>query len=144
MRRQPQTALKSQGFTLIEVIAAFTIMSLTFALILQILSNSTRQTIKSSERTRIALLAQTKMDELGISIPVEESSLSGSFGNDVNWSMDITAYEAQYEGDINLEFAPVELYRVDLTVSWISGRGNQAAAEFTTLRAMTPGFGETR
>ena len=139
-----KTPAQSQGFTLIEVIAAFTIMSLTFALILQILSNSTRQTIKSSERTRIALLAQTKMDELGVTIPVEESSLSGSFGDDVNWSLDITPFEVQYEGDINLEFAPVELYRVDLTVSWLSGRGNPAAAEFTTLKAMTPGFGETR
>ena len=140
----PVSPKKSQGFTLIEVIAAFTIMALTFAAILQILSNSTRQTIKSSERTRIALLAQSKMDELGLSIPVEESSLSGSFDDGVDWSMDITPYEIQYEGDISLEFAPVELYRVDLTISWFSGRDNSASMVFTTLRAMTPGFGETR
>lgn len=140
----PLHGRQSTGFTLIEVIAAFTIMAMTFATILQILSHSTRQTIKSSERTRIALLAHTKMNEIGVLIPVEEAVLSGDFDENTTWSIQMAPYEIAYEGDFNIEFAPVELYRVDMVISWQTGQQKMASAEFTTLKAMTPDFNKFR
>ncbi|MCF6300029.1 MAG: prepilin-type N-terminal cleavage/methylation domain-containing protein [Proteobacteria bacterium] len=131
---------EQSGFTLIEIIAAFTILAMSFMVIMEILSHSTRNTIKSSERTRIALLAQTKMDEVGLLIPIEEGSVSGEFENNVDWDVLIEPYEAFYEGDANLDFAPVSLFKVVLTLSWQSGTGKQQAATFTTLKAMTPNF----
>lgn len=131
-------ANKAQGFTLIEVIASFTILAMTFAVILEILSNSSRNTLKSSEQTQIALLAQSKMDEVGILIPVEEGSSSGEFDDKHSWSIYIEAYEASYDGDVEMDFAPVELFKVDLIVTWLDGRGRDREAVFTTLKAMSP------
>ncbi len=130
----------SQGFTLIEVIASFTILAMTFMVILEILSNSSRNTIKSSEQTKLALLAQSKMDEVGIIIPVEEGSESGSFDDDISWQIDIMPYEASYDGDVEMDFVPVELFKVQLVIAWVDGLGKNREAVFTTLKAMTPDF----
>lgn len=131
---------KSQGFTLIEVIAAFTILAMTFAVILEVLSNSSRNTLKSSEQTQIAMLAQSKMDEVGIVFSVEESTHSGDFNDKVSWTINMAPYEAFYEGNVEMEFAPVELFKVDLIVSWTDGRGKLRETHFSTLRAMSPDF----
>ena len=131
---------QSQGFTLIEVIASFTILAMTFMVVLEILSNSSTNTIKSSERTQISLLAQSKMDEVGLLIPVEEGSLSGSFDDEINWDLNIQAYDAPYEGNVDMDFAPVELFKVMLTLTWQDGYDQQRSISFVTLKAMTPNF----
>lgn len=139
-RRQPHNLARSSGFTLIEVIASFTILSMTFMVILEILSNSSANTIKSSERTHISLLAQSKMDEVGITIPVEEGSVSGDFDDKRSWEILIEPFDVPYEGNVEMSFAPVELFKVVLFVHWFDGHGERRTATFTTLRAMTPDF----
>ena len=134
---------KTQGFTLIEVIASFTILAMTFMVVLEILSNSSTNTIKSSERSQIAMLAQSKMAEVGLIIPVEEGSVSGSFDENISWDINIQAYEVPYEGNVQMDFAPVELFKVVLTISWFDGYGERRAVDFTTLKAMTPDFAES-
>ncbi|MGJ8662313.1 MAG: type IV pilus modification PilV family protein [Marinicella sp.] len=131
---------KSAGFTLIEVIASFTILAMTFMVVLEILSNSSTNTIKSSERTQISLLAQSKMDEVGLIIPVEEGSVSGAFNDDINWDIMIQPYEVPYEGNVVMDFAPVELFHVKLTISWFDGYGERREVDFNTLKAMSPDF----
>ena len=131
---------RNQGFTLIEVIASFTILAMTFMVVLEILSNSSTNTIKSSDRTKISLLAQSKMDEVGLLIPVEEGSQSGSFDDEVNWDLSIQAYDAPYEGNVEMDFAPVELFKVLLTLTWQDGYDKTRSMDFTTLKAMTPDF----
>jgi len=131
---------QSSGFTLIEIIAAFTILSMTFMVILEILSNSSANTIKSSERTHISLLAQSKMDEVGILIPVEEGAVSGSFNDKQSWDINIEPYEVSYDGNVQMDFAPVELYKVTLTINWQDGHDRMQSADFVTLKAMTPDY----
>lgn len=121
------------------MIAAFTILAMSFALVLQILSNSSGNTINSSLRTQITLLAQSKMDEVGISIPIEESAVSGDFNDDMSWSVEISEYEASYEGDTELLYNLVDLFKVDLTISWERG-GEQREARFSTLKALVPDY----
>ncbi len=139
-RRNLQSLKQSSGFTLIEVLAAFTILAMTFMVVLEILSNSSANTIKSSERTQISLMAQSKMDEVGIIIPVEEGSISGDFDDKRSWYISIEPYEVPYEGNVEMSFAPVELFKVVLKISWFDGRGEQRTATFTTLKAMTPDY----
>ncbi|TDR20801.1 type IV pilus modification PilV family protein [Marinicella litoralis] len=139
-RRNPQSLRQSSGFTLIEVIASFTILAMTFMVVLEILSNSSANTIKSSERTQISLMAQSKMDEVGIIIPVEEGTVSGDFDDKHSWYISIEPFEVPYEGNVEMSFAPVELFKVSLNIVWFDNRGEHRSAVFTTLKAMTPDF----
>ena len=96
------------------MIASFTILAMTFMVVLEILSNSSTNTIKSSERSQIAMLAQSKMAEVGVIIPVEEGTTSGSFDDNTSWDIAIQTYEVPYDGNVQMDFAPVELFKVVL------------------------------
>ena len=133
---------QQQGFTLIEIIAAFTILAMTFMVVLEILSNSSANTIKSSERTEIALEASSKMAEIGTTIPVEEGNESGEFDNGHRWNISMVPYDISYEGDTVMDFAPIELYQITLTISWGFDGYEDRVASFRTLRAVAADYGE--
>ncbi|MCX7544084.1 type IV pilus modification PilV family protein [Marinicella gelatinilytica] len=133
---------QQQGFTLIEIIAAFTILAMTFMVVLEILSNSSANTIKSSERTEIALEANSKLAEIGTTIPIEEGSVSGDFENGHRWDIRMVPYEISYEGDTVMDFAPIELFHITLTIRWDYGGYQERVAEFNSLRAVAADFAE--
>lgn len=128
---------KQQGFTLLEVLVAFTLLALTFGTIMEIISGSAKNTVKASQNTKIAMLAQSKMDELGLFEVLEEGSSQGDFDDTTSWSLEIAPYDAPYEGDIGQEFTSIDLMQVTLIVSSEIG-SKQYEHVFNTLRAVTP------
>jgi general secretion pathway protein I len=128
---------KQQGFTLLEILVAFTLLALTFASVMEIISGSAKNTVKASQNTKIAMLAQSKMDGLGLLEVLEEGSSQGDFDETTSWSLEIVPYDVPYEGDIGQEITAVELMQVTLVVSSEIGR-KQYEYEFNTLRAITP------
>ncbi len=131
------------GFTLLEILVAFTLLAMTFATIMEIIAGSAKNTVKASQSTKIAILAQSKMDELGLFEVLEEGSSSGDFDDNTSWSLEIMPYDAPYEGEINQEFSSIELMEVTLIIS--SEIGNkQYNHEFYTLRAITPDITRAR
>ncbi len=131
---------QQNGFTLLEILVAFTLLAMTFATIMEIIAGSAKNTVKASQYTKIALLAQSKMDELGVFEVLEEGSSNGDFDNNTSWSLEITPFDVAYEGEIGQENTSVELMEVTLIVS--SEIGNkQYNQEFRTLRAVAPDNG---
>jgi len=128
-----------QGFTLLEILAAFLVFSLSFAVILQVMSSSLRNTRLSESRTQVALFAQSKMDLLGIDGPIEEGSDSGDFNDKYRWDMDISVYEPGDDRNLNTDLIPVDLYQVDLIVRWEQAR-QERQVRFTTLYSQDSNF----
>ena len=134
---------KQNGFTLLEILVAFTLLAAMFATIMEIIAGSAKNTLKASQNTKVALLAQSKMDELGLFELLEEGTTSGEFNKNASWVLDITPYDVPYEGDIGQDFSVVELMQVTLTIT--SGTSNKKrTTEFNTLRAITPDFTKPR
>jgi len=134
---------KSKGFTLLEILVAFTMMAVIFATLMEIISGSTKNTQKAARNTKTALLAQSKMDELGLFEKIEEGTSNGDFDDFNHWELDITPYDVPYEGDISQEFTSVELMEITLVI--ISEYGDQeVSTEFNTLRATTPDYSQAR
>lgn len=129
---------RQQGFTLLEILVAFTLLALTFATIMEIIAGSAKNTVKASHNTKIAIMAQSKMDELGLFELLEEGSSNGDFDDTTSWSLDVSPYDVAYEGSEGQEdLGTIELMQVTLLVS--SEIGNkQYNHEFHTLRAITP------
>lgn len=134
---------KQDGFTLLEILVAFTLLAAMFATIMEIIAGSAKNTMKASQNTKIAMLAQSKMDELGLFEVLEEGTTTGEFDKDSSWVLDIVPYDVPYEGNINQDFTVVELMQVTLTIT--SGKTNKEnITEFKTLRAITPDFRNPR
>ncbi len=138
----PSTQQQS-GFTLLEILVAFVVFVLAFAVVMEVITGAARNTIKSSRQTQIALLAQSKMDEVGILEPVAEGASHGRFADGTTWELQITPFDAPYDNDMQLAAPPVDLFRVDLTLSW-RDRNKTRSAHFVTLRAQVPDFSEGR
>lgn len=134
---------RQNGFTLLEILVAFTLLAAVFATIMEIIAGSARNTLKAAHNTEIALLAQSKMDELGLFEVLEEGTTSGEFNQNTSWVLDITPFDVPYEGTINQDFSVVELMQVKLSITTAEKNGNNVA-EFITLRAITPDFTRPR
>lgn len=149
--RLPATGYRrSQGFTLIELIAAFVIFALGFGVLLQILGGSLRTTTQSLDESKAAMWAQTVLDTQGIGEPLQEGDSGGRFDDQYSWELRVSRYDpppaqttvqpigsADANGLITQLTPNLDLFQLDLVVSW----GNQFLmhrAHFATVRVMNP------
>lgn len=132
-------AARQAGFTLIEIVVAFTVLALGLGIAMQIATGAMRNARHAEERTEAALYAQSLLDTAGIGERLEEGSSSGEFGDRYRWSLAVEPYEVESAADSPLDpaLASVQLYRLELVVNW--GRPpREQEARFVTLRALTP------
>lgn len=144
---------RQQGFTLVELVAAFVIFAIGFGVLLQILSTCLHTTAQSSDYTRVALWAQSLLDIQGVGETLHEGSTSGKFDERYRWQLNVQKMPPPQEpatqntpvaGNANVpqvEGVPVgpqsiDLYQLELVVSW-GGYYLTHNARFVTLRAQS-------
>jgi len=137
----PLRARSQAGFTLIEVMAAFAIFAVLFGLILQILSTSISNTRRSGDFTQAALLAQSRLDMVGIEEVPEPGRYSGEFNDEYGWELLIEPYFIEDGEGAMYEELPIDLYYVGLTVFWQDGP-RERTARFETLRSVDRFYAE--
>jgi len=122
-RREPN------GFTLIEVLVAFTIMALMLGALLQTFATGLRSQQVAESYVTAALQARSKAAEIGQVIPIETGEHSGELDNGFQWRAVVEPYEpATPEG---VPGGPrLSGYEVEVTVSWKGAR----AVSLRTLR----------
>lgn len=131
---------RQNGFTLIEVMAAFMVFALLFGVVLQILSTSVSNTRTSGDYTQAALWAQSKLDVLGVERMIQPGTTQGSFDDRFSWILEISETEVADERGLNAQGElPIALYHVRLTVEWAGGRHQ---AVFETLRSVDTNWQE--
>ncbi len=127
-----------RGFTLLEVLLAFVIFALSFAVVLEILGGSMRSSIRAREYTEAALLGQSLMDLVGTDIPIAEGGRAGEAPGGYSWQLNIAPYQAQFEDDRSLELAELSgtaLFWVDLDVAW-GEEPRRREVHFSTVRSI--------
>lgn len=126
MRRPGQKIKQSNfafGFTLIEVIVAIAILSISFVLVMQLFSDGLKAARSSCDYTRAIVLAKDKMDELTES-PV---SGSGEFNDGFSWESEVEPYTED-------EGSEYKLLKLRVKVTWDSLLKRQKSIELTSLR----------
>src|SRR5215510_2842753 len=77
------------GFTLVETLAAFTALTLVLILLLAGLSRVARSSRDAEAMREALLLAQSKLDGLGVTQPLIPGQSTGRFGNGFEWRLRI-------------------------------------------------------
>lgn len=142
-RSPTKTRQNSRGFTLLEVMLAFVIFALSFAVVLEIMAGSMRSVRRASDDTEVALLAQSIIDLVGTEIPLQEGDFSGIGMDRYNWNMGIYLYAASDEAasdeygrtDELADLSGVELYQINLDIDWQTGR-RERNLHFSTVRSI--------
>ncbi len=116
---------RRDGFTLLEVLVAFVILSVSLVALLRAFSSGIGAVGTAADYRTAALLARSKIDEIGPVIELTEGRHAGRFENGYDWHAEITAYDLGQPAPF-----PVLGYQVAVTVQWQGGR----AITLTSLR----------
>lgn len=135
----------SGGFTLLEVLVAFTILALSLGAVFQVWSIGLRSTSQAESRALAVLLLESKLAGIGIEEPLESGEQAGEFDNGFRWHASVEPYEAapteaEAEGFESEGVGPgpgFVPYQVVVTVRW-GERENEHALSLTTLRLGPP------
>ena len=120
----------ARGFSLLETIAAILLLAIAVAALMRVASASLNLTDKLGQVTRADMLAQGKLDGMGVAEPLRPGEYDGVFDRDYRWHLRIAPWQSD---DMPLE-SGLTLYRVELRVLWGDMR-HPREMKYVTLRA---------
>jgi len=135
---------RSRGFSLIEILAAFTILTLFIATTFQVFSTGMRSTTLAGEHVKALTVARSKLAELAASpelVPGEQSGevVIAAGAPPLRWRTTLTEYTVPNMGANGLKSSRIPL-RAVVEVTW-GGKGGATAPRRFELRALLVGKG---
>lgn len=112
---------RQRGFTILEVLVGFLISALLLSVILSAFSNGMTNLARADRYSQAALVAQSRLAEVGISSPLVEGSYQGYDEAGYSWQVDIVPMDWELAPQLRDQGAV--LYQVQVFVSWrVAGR----------------------
>lgn len=105
------------GFSLVEVLVALTILGLVLSALFQVFSGGLRNVAAADHYVRAAAIADSKLAAVGQEIPLEAGKASRGRDGDYAWSVAITAYNDPKDAE-GSDTTKVQLFKVAISVRW--------------------------
>lgn len=120
-----------RGFSLLEVLVAFIVLSLALSVLMRIFSGGTHNAALASDYSRAVLLAETKLAAAGIEAPLQEGTAAGSVDERFSWQTSARMLPA--EGEMPGALMPVGLFELEARIMWKDG-GKERFVTLNTQR----------
>ena len=114
---------KQQGFSLLEILIAFTILALSIGVLLNVFSSGLRRAMLSEEYQKAVIIAQSNLATAGTEKELQEGRLQGSVDDKYFWSLEATLFVMGDESES--EQIGITPYQVTSTVEWAAGKENR-------------------
>ncbi len=125
-------SLKSKpecGFSLLEILIAFSIAALSLGILLNIFSSGLRRTLVAEEYQQAVVIAQAKL--AAADVELEAGTEQGTeYEDKYSWQRKIELFLID---GVESDKLSVELYRITVYVEWTEGH-NSRQFELTTLK----------
>lgn len=119
---------KENGFTLVEMLVALTILSIGLAGLFSIFSTGLHRVDDTRAMRDATALAQSLIAQVGTEIPLTEDKKIGTTPDGLRWKVTMKPY-----GDAGAtQFLPVNAYEISIDVTW--GTGSTHDLTVSTLR----------
>jgi len=118
------------GFSLLEVLVAFAILSISLGVLLQVFATGLRNAGLADDYTRATLYAESVLAAIGRETPLTEGERSGPVNDRFSWRSTVSAYT---EGLPDPEKIRARAYRVNVEVYW-PGLAQNRSVVLETLR----------
>jgi general secretion pathway protein I len=125
---------RQRGFTLIEVLVAFVLLSLVLATSFELFTTGMRRAVDLEERSRALAVAQARMASAGVESPLKEGSTAGQTEDGkYRWTVTITR-SAEGAAEAHQPIAtPYGLYRIETVVTWRGADERDQSFSLATL-----------
>ncbi|SDU36116.1 prepilin-type N-terminal cleavage/methylation domain-containing protein [Halopseudomonas salegens] len=133
--RRQRSSRRERGFTLLEVLVAFVVATLLLTVLLRAFSSGLTGLARVDRLSMAALVAQSRLAEVGVTEPLQPGTYQGSEDTDYefSWEVDIRPLDWEYAGLLSDQSRV--LYRVEVRVTWPSVRGEQTFVLMTLRNA---------
>jgi len=124
------------GFTLIEIIVAFVLLSMVLATGFEIFSSGLRRAGDLEDYSRAVVIAQSRIAAAGAEEPLRAGQAQGeSEDRHFRWTVAVAPFEDEPPAPGQPQPAPgtVMLYRVDVRVDWAAADTRERSYSLSTL-----------
>ena len=128
-----------RGYTLIEVLVAFTVLALALTFLLGTLSGSTRQVRWSADAGRASLHAQSLLADVGVGVALQPGRDEGELEDGrYRWQLEVTPWVDPLQPAVALQDPfGAQLMHLRLELAWGEGRRAQRLV-VESLRLVQP------
>lgn len=131
----PKNARRAAGFTLLEVLVAFSILGVALGTLLQVFATGLRNTALAEEYTQATLYAESVLAGLGVEEPLEEGAIGGELDDKFAWRGEVSLYVEEDAPEPDLD--NIQPFHVVVEVFWDSA-GRERSVVMQTLRLHIP------
>ena len=124
---------KQEGFSLLEILIAFSILALSLGILLKIFSAGVNTAMVAEDYTAAVQIAESLMAKTGVETPLQAGQDSGLENEKYHWLVDVRPFTFNPENVDNSAINAV-LFKVKVIVSWGDDNADDRQVELTTLK----------
>ena len=124
---------KERGFSLLEILIAFSILALALGILLNIFSSGANNAAVAEEYTAAVQIAETLLAQTGVETELQAGQTSGQEDEKYRWLVTVTPFSPAIE-KLNSQAIPVTLFKVSVSVNWGDAKDNDRQIALTTLK----------
>jgi general secretion pathway protein I len=122
-----------RGFSLLEVLVAFIILSLALGVLMRIFSGGLGNIGAAEHYSRAVAIAESQLAAAGVESPLTEGENAGEVENGYRWRTSVKRVEPG-GGALDNAALPVGLFQVEVTVNWDDTATTPRGLRLVTLR----------
>ncbi len=133
----------ARGFSILEILVAFTLLALAMGILMQIFSRGVNGAGLADQYAKATMMAESKLATVGIESVLQEGETTGKFDASFQWRLQVTPFvdptpkdptALAANGGVDIEsLMAVKLFDVSLTVSFQSDDNRDRQVTLNTL-----------
>ena len=137
-RRRMSGQRRERGFSLLEILVAFTLFAVAMGVLMQIFSRGVNGASLADRFAKASMHAESKLAAIGLEDTLKEGTSSGKFDDDYGWQVTIKPYQdpapkEQMAIDFEKQYF-AQLYEIETRVTFFTDDRKQRVVTLSTLQ----------